>query len=154
MAKEQLKPLQWRTYEYEEIHRPTDWFIAVAIITITLAVASVLIDNLLFAVVIVISSIALVLNAIKKPLLLDYEISMEGVTAGTYKYPYSELHSFWIKEEEDIVLIRQKRITATLISIPVKDVPMETVRQFLTIYLPQEEILEPLSQKIMERLGF
>ncbi len=154
MNPKELRPLEWRAFEFEEVVRPPDWYVAVAIVTITLAVTSFLMGNGLFGIVIIVSSIALVLNAVKKPRELDYVINKTGVVVGPFSYSYGELSSFWIREEDMTLLIKPKKITSTLITLPIADVPLEAVRQFLLLFLTEEEILEPLSQKIMERIGF
>jgi hypothetical protein len=52
------------------------------------------------------------------------------------------------------LLIKSQRVMVPLIVIPLEGVDPEEIRDFLLDHLLEEHHLEPLGQKIMERLGF
>ena len=149
-----MDPIQWTAQEFEDVERPKDWFWAVGIVTISLAVGAILINNILLGILILVSSVALVLKALKKPKLLNYEINDKEIVYGEESLTYSEIGAFGIVPEERKLLIRPKKLSNPLVTIPLEDVPAEGVREMLSEHLPEEPLQEPLAQKIMEYLGF
>ena len=73
-------------------------------------------------------------------------------------YLYNSLESFWVEDNEEYgapkLLIKSKKMFATHIIIPIKQVSPSEVRDYLIKYLDEEEDSEPLSQKIVEFFGF
>jgi len=51
-------------------------------------------------------------------------------------------------------LLKYNRAFVPHIALPIAEVHPEDIREFLLSYLHEVEDHEPLSQKIMERLGF
>ncbi len=157
----QRAPITWQAYEYHHVPKSTDWFWAVSIIAICAAITAVIFSDALFAVVIIIGTFALFMYAVRRPELVDFELNVKGVMIGTKLYPYATLESFWVEEFTNVhphpkLLIKSQKIAMPLIAIPVPadEIHHEEVRQYILNYLPEEEHAEPLSQKIMEHLGF
>ena len=154
---ENEKIIAWQTFEYQSRARGGDWFWAVGIIALAAAVTSILFKNFLFGILIIIATFTLMLQAARKPRLLRFEINQTAITAGQIAYPLSSLESFWLDEKTpaDIrLLLKSKNLTAMLIAIPIGDTKPQTVKDFLSGRLAEEELHEPLSQKIMEAFGF
>jgi hypothetical protein len=59
--------IKWETWEYEFVPKSTNWFWTVIIITLGLALASALLSNFLFTVLVVVSGLSLLLLGIKNP---------------------------------------------------------------------------------------
>ncbi|MCR4334433.1 MAG: hypothetical protein NUV47_01740 [Patescibacteria group bacterium] len=147
--------LEWSVLEHQHIRKNSDWYWAVGIITISIATTSVIFNNILFAIFTVISAFALCLVSAKKPQTLSCEISDRGVSANNFIYPFNTLESFWIDEHEHKIIFKSKKLLAPFIIIPIDEITdSDIVRDVLLAYLSEEEHIEPLSQKIMEKLGF
>lgn len=148
----------WSAPEHVYTEKGPDWFWAVGIITLTLAIAAIAYGNVLFAIVIVVGAVALTLQSLRRPQTVEFAIGERGITADETLYPYSTLHSFWVEHnphEQKLILQSQKTLMPYIV-IPIdkSEVDPEAVRHELLYFLPEEEHLEPLSQKIMEYLGF
>ena len=65
--KNEIKEIKWETWEYEYIPKSNNWFWVVGIITIGLATASVLLDNILFAIFVALAGFTISLYASRKP---------------------------------------------------------------------------------------
>ncbi|TSC67422.1 MAG: Uncharacterized protein CEO19_231 [Parcubacteria group bacterium Gr01-1014_73] len=151
------KTIAWQTLEYQSRARSSDWFWAVGIIALSAAATAILFKNFLFGILIIIATFTLMLQAARKPRLLRFEINQTAIIAGQVAYPLSSLESFWLDETNptDIrLLLKSKNLTAMLIAIPLDDTEPQAVKNFLSNRLTEEEIREPLSQKIMEAFGF
>lgn len=152
----QGEALVWQTSEYAYREKGPDWYWAVGIIAVSLAVTSVLFGNLLFAAFIILSLFTLLLYSKHKPKIVEIKIDQRGVREGKLQYPYRELESFWVEDrygEEKLILKSLRKVLPYAI-IQIEEVGAEAVRDILKKYLPEEEHHEPLSKKIMEYLGF
>ena len=150
--------LEWSAYEHKHIRKSSDWFWVFGIITITGAVISIIFNNILLAIVILTGAFALAVNVAKKPSIINFKVNKRGVIINNKLYLYNSLESFWVEDNEEYgapkLLIKSKKMFATHIIIPIKQVSPSEVRDYLIKYLDEEEDSEPLSQKIVEFFGF
>lgn len=148
--------MRWHAPEFITYEKGPDWYWAVGVISVTLAVAAIVFGNILFALVILIGAVALSMQASRDPEIREFSIDRQGVQIDDTLYPYSSLVSFWVENNphEQKLLLQSEKVWMPYIVAPIAEVDPEEVRNFLIQYLPEEEHQEPLSQKIMEYLGF
>ena len=150
--------IEWRALEHNHGEKSHDWFWGIGIIAIGIAILAVYFGNFLFALVILIGAFASVLHAHTKPKIITFKISRKGVRTGSVMYPYSSLDSFWVIDEEinDRIIFRSNKMFMPYLILPFESTKTnpEAIRDFLLDYLDEEELEEPLSQKIIEILGF
>lgn len=151
-----MEKLSWTTTEYLHTEKTSDWYWIVGIITISIAVISIILNNVIFAILIIISSFTLSLFASKRPEKIGVEINDLGVTFGKTRYRYNDLESFWIETREvnDRVLIKTTAILKPFIVIFIEDVDPEKIREMLSEHLHEEEHSEPLLEKLLMYFGF
>ena len=95
--------------------------------------------------------------AVKKPDLVFYELNDKGLKIKNRLYPYENIKAFFVKENADnaTLFIKSERLFMPIFSMPVKLELAENVRSFmLKGEVPEEEIKEHVSEKIMDYLGF
>ncbi len=149
--------ISWKALEYKRKEKTADWYWAVILISLTIVVISFIIHNALFAILVIIATIILMSFSIIAPGAVEISINQKGVTVGKEMYPFVTLESFWVESQDkdnQKILFRSKKILMPLVVIPLEEHHHLDVREFLLQYLPEAEMHEPLSQKIMERLGF
>ena len=149
--------ISWRALEYKRKDKTADWYWAVGLIALAIVITSLMLHNFLFAILIIISTGILMSFSIIAPKTINISINQKGVTVGREMYPFATLESFWVEsqDEENLkILFRSKKLIMPLIAIPLEELHHLDVREFLLQYLPEAEMHEPLSQKIMEKLGF
>jgi hypothetical protein len=151
-----INKIEWTALEYEEKERSKDWFWALGIIVVTAGAAAIIFGNYFFAALIVLSGVMLGFFAIKKPGTVAYELNDKGLKAGTRLFPYENIKSFWLQKEiRPTLFIKSERFFMPIIPIPIDDSMTEHVRDlFLSKNIPEEEMREHISDKIMEGLGF
>jgi hypothetical protein len=144
------------TLERRAIHHAPDWYWAVGIIAVSIAATAYILDNILFAVFIVISTIVLFLRTLQKPREMTYSITQKGIWINKEFHGFRTLESFWIDDQEDppLLLLKSKTLLMPLLSIPLEDVDHEALQAYLVLVLPEVEMHEPFSKRIMEYLGF
>jgi len=150
------KELKWNTFEYEPYKKGSDWYWMVGIISISIVVISLIFNNILFGLFVLLGTFTLVLYASRVPSIISIEITKSGITMGKYRFPYSSLESFWVETEEGRprIILKSKKILMPHHTIFTETIDPEIVRDFLAEYLTEEEQSEPVHQQIMDRFGF
>lgn len=151
-----IEKLEWTALEYEEKERGKDWFWALGTIVVTTGAASVIFKNYFFAMLIVLGGVLLGFFAIKKPNTISYELNERGLKTGSRLYPYENIKSFWVQLEPRAELfVKSERMFMPILSIPLPEsLPAEIHDIFVSKNIPEEEMKEHLSDKIMDSLGF
>lgn len=147
--------LSWKTYEYKHAPKTADWFWMLGIVGVAIAIAAVIFGDVLFAVVILLSTFGIALFAVRAPSLMHIEISDKGVLVDRHFFPYSNLESFCIEEDthETKLLLKSKRMLMPLIVVPLVDHSGEAAKTFILKHLKEERMEESIWQKIMDRMG-
>lgn len=151
-----MEKISWTTVEYIHREKTTDWYWIVGIITVSIALISIILNNIIFAILILVSSFTLSLFASKKPETVSVEINHSGVTFGKTHYPYKHLDSFWVetREIQPKIILKSKKVFMHFIVIFIEDIEEERVREVLSQYLPEEEHHEPFLEKLLMYFGF
>ncbi|MHB0978286.1 MAG: hypothetical protein ACYC1K_02715 [Minisyncoccota bacterium] len=156
MVKETFK-IEWDGHEYEHKERSSDWFWAVGIITVAVALTSIILGNIIFALLIIVSAFALLLFINRPPETLHIIVDEKGITKGRVRYPFDTLHSFYIDIDHPHkkILLRSKKMFMPLIVVPLGEkVDIENVETNLLKFIPQEPLVLPFAEQILEYLGF
>lgn len=148
--------IQWKAHEYKHKEKGSDWFWAVGIIAFSAAAAAVIFHNTIFAIFIVLSAFTLSMYAARKPSLITIEINNKGIVVDKYIYPYQNIEKFWVEERHsgNIIIIKSTKKTLPYSTISAGQAELDEIREYLSRYAKEEELVEPIAQTIMEYLGF
>lgn len=154
--------ISWIAPEHEHREHSADWYWAVGIISVSLAVAFVIVGNTLLSIVILIGMGTLLAYSKHPPKTLQCSLSKKGVQVGKTLYPWDTLASFWVLEGVDNVryhrdpkiLIISKKPFMPHIVVPLNELVIEEVHQALSHMLPEEHQTEPLPERLMRKIGF
>ncbi len=91
--------MEWEGREHEHNPKSADWYWALGIVAVATAAASTLFGNILFAVLIVIASIALALYAAKEPPVRRFRLVENGLVIGDELHPFENMTSFSVLED-------------------------------------------------------
>ncbi len=152
-----MQPLiSWEAPEHYHSEKNNDWYWAVGIITITASVLAFMFGNVIFGILIIVGVFSLVVHAARKPHFIHIEINDRGIVIDNILYPFLTLESFWIDahEQPSKILIKSTKTFMPYISVNIEEVDPEKVREILLNYIAETEHHEPVTQKILERLGF
>ena len=125
------------------------------ILSLAFVITSVILGNILFGVFIAIAAFSVALHSKKLPQVFEFELGPKGVRINNKLYPYQSLKAFWVKDEEydDEIIFRSEKAFMPYIIIPMAGQNQEIVRDYLLDYLPEEEMAEPLSHRLLEYFG-
>ncbi|KND46706.1 MAG: hypothetical protein AB201_02595 [Parcubacteria bacterium C7867-006] len=153
-----MDKLSWNTIEYLHQEKTADWYWIVSIVSVSIAIISIIMNNVIFAILVIVSSFTLMLFASKKPSEVEVDIDDMGIRVGNILYPYRNLDSFWVETREfnDRILLKSKKIFMPLIIIFIEEAQVRPadVRALLIKHLPEEEHSEPFLEKLLVYLGF
>ena len=151
-----MENLKWQAHEYLYSEKTADWYWIVAIITISIAIIAIILNNIIFAILIIVSSFILSLFASRKPEVISVEITSSGITAGKTHYPYANLQSFWVETREIVpkIILKSKKVFMPFIAVLIDEIEPEEVRHALSQHLPEEEHVEPFLEKLLIYFGF
>ena len=153
-------PIIWHAHEYEHREKSRDWFLAIGIITASALIISVLFENYILAILIIISGACLMLFGNKEPDHVRFEINGAGVLIDNNLFPFGTLHSFWVENNDHLdspskLFIRSHRTFVPLIHIPlIIEINPEDVREHLLAHIAEEENYHSFSHHLLEKLGF
>jgi len=152
-----MNTFEWETLEYQSKERPQDWYWAVAVIVVALAIASFIFVNFILSIFVVLSGATLILIALRDPDVITVAINDRGVQVNQKLYPFPVFDSFWVEENEEVplIILKSEQVYTPLILVPIAEgIDLEELRDFLVEYLDEEELEVPLSRKVLEYLGF
>lgn len=152
----EIETIQWKAPEYHYSKKSPDWFWAVGIIAFSASAATVIFNNVIFAIFIILSAFTLSLYAARKPSIISIELNNKGVVIDKYLYPYQTLEKFFLIEKRSGVslILKSKKTMFPFITAQIGQTEPDSIREYLSQYLTEEEILEPLTQIVIEYLGF
>lgn len=152
-----MKPLiAWDALEHIHVEKNNDWYWAVGIIAITAAALAFIFNNFIFGIFIIVGTFSLLLHSSQKPRIIHCEINDRGIVINNILYPFLSLESFWIDAHlrPAKIIIKSHKTFMPFITVYIDEVDPEKVRDILLNYIAETEHQEPLSQKILESLGF
>jgi len=149
--------IQWEAAEHEHKERSTDWFWTVGIVVVAGAITAIILENFLFAIVILLAGFAITLFNARRPVVHEFELSQRGLRIGSKRYPYLTLESFWVEDEqrpdEPKLLVTSKKPFVPHLVIPLGNLDPQNVREFLLPLLKEEEQRESLAHHLFEWFG-
>ncbi len=149
--------LRWTAYEHEHVERGSDWFWALGIVAVSIAITSILFHDFFFAIIILIAAFTLALLANTPPDIARFELSDKGIRVNDALHRYNEIISFWVEDEHGhhrpLLLVDTTKFMSPNLIIPIEHMDPATVRAYLKDRTTEKHMKEPLSHKILEFLG-
>lgn len=147
---------RWSAPEYAFKPKTNDWFWAVGIITLALAIASFFMDNFFFAVISIVGGFSIAMMGARKPVMLNFKITEKGIKTDNKIYLFKDISSFCINEdapnEPRLFLNMSKGLSSQLIFLLGK-ADTKSLEDVLKRYLKAEDISEPFTSLLMRLLG-
>lgn len=151
------RSIYWEAPEHTHIEKTNDWYWILGIIALASAIASIIFDNVLFGIVIILGAFTMVIVSHQKPKIIQFEVAERGIRIGNDFYPYATLDSYFLDENNVVnpqLIVKSKKLLMMLLILPI---PVEHISHIETIvrnHLPEEHLEEPLSHRLMEYFGF
>ncbi|MBI2609827.1 hypothetical protein HYW53_01465 [Candidatus Giovannonibacteria bacterium] len=147
----------WEAPEFEYHEKRSDWYWAVGIVTIAFFAVAIILQNFLFAILILLAGLSFSMYGAKRPRVISFAITSRGLKIGKVLYPFDNLKSFWLNYDPPHVkelYIISKKVFMPQISIPLGNANPNQIREHLLKFLEEKEIHEPLSETIARFFRF
>ena len=149
--------LEWTAPEYEYHEKSSDWYWVVGIISVALFFVALILNNFLFALLVLLGGFVLALHGARRPEEIRIMLDASGVRVGDRMFPHRELLSFWIEydppERRDLRFHTDKMLGPDLVILLGETDPNE-VRSYLTQFVKEEHRDEPLVHSLSRMIGF
>ncbi|MFA6463965.1 MAG: hypothetical protein WCV55_03085 [Candidatus Paceibacterota bacterium] len=149
----------WETYAFQYKKKTADWFWAVGIISLAIAIIAAIYSDSLFALFILIVGALLIATGDKKPDLLVIKLNDKGLEINSTLYPFQNIKTFWVEDTKNSVpklILRIERVINPMMVLPIETDYIEpsVIRDHFLNFVPEDKAVEPFAHKIMEYLGF
>jgi hypothetical protein len=151
-----MKPLSWKTLEFEKKDKSPDWIWTVGLVSVLSSVVSFFYGNIFFGIFLLIAGAVTIIYALKHPKELSVTISELGVSINEELIDYKNITSFWLDEtgkEVKLLLLVKTSFIPTL-SLPLEGVSASQVREAIAPYAKEEELRESRSVALFDKIGF
>ncbi len=148
--------LRWSAYEHDHVERGADWFWALGIAAVSIAITAVILHDVFFGILVLIAAVTLGLLATTPPDLTSFEVSSKGVRVNDTLHRFDHIISFWVEDEHDdrpLLLVDTTKFLSPNLIIPIEEIDPGLVREFLKDHAKEVPMKEPLAHKILEFLG-
>lgn len=149
--------MEWTAYEHEHIERGSDWYWALGIVAVCIAVTAILLHDFLFGVLILLAAVTIALLSRVPPDLSHFEISERGIQVNNTLHRFDQIISFWVDETHrggrPLLLVDTTKFMSPNLIIPIEHVDPRLVRAYLVERCEEVHMREPLTHRIFEFLG-
>jgi hypothetical protein len=152
-----VRSVTWEAPEHTHPDKGGDWFLALGIVTVAVVIAAIIFDNFLFALLAGISGASIAVAASQPPRIIRYGVSVRGVLVENEVYPFANLRSYFINEDDPRgprLLLLSGKTLAPMLVMPIPEEYIDELDAMLAERLPEEFLEEPFFNKIMELFGF
>lgn len=150
--------IEWETPEYHHIPKGNDWYWIVGIVATASAITSILFNNILFAIIIVLSAFIIMMYAARPAEDIIISVNSKGVRVKDRLYPFTNIKSFTTKEHwhGDVLILNINKIFLPIMVLPINDETVNTdiLTQYLEAFIPEEDHSIPFAEALAENLGF
>ena len=150
---EQVRAVLFEAYEHTNPPKTSDWFLIVGILTLSIAIASILLGNALFGMLVFLGGMVTALLAMKEPKIVSYGVTQRGIRIDDKLFPYTTLHSYYIDEDAPQgpeLLIKSEKMFMPLLVLPLPEDSIGAIEDIIAQRLPEAHIEKPFGHKLLE----
>ena len=132
----------WEGTEYRFEDKAPDWYWALGIIATAVAIAAILFNNILLALLVVVAAGSVAVHAAKHPRIHRFAITDDGISIDSNFYAFKDMLSFSVLEYADETLppslsIKTKHFLAPHLLIPLVGQDPIAVFEYMDQHLPE-----------------
>ena len=141
--------IKWEAPEYEYRPKSPNWFWSAGIISAAVAAASVLLGNILFAILVLLAGFSVILFGGRRPKIIWFSLTAQGIQIGDRLFPYDNIRSFWIHYDppyKKILSIELKKVFMPMMLIPLADNDPNVIREHLIKFIKERRHEESFTE--------
>jgi len=130
----------WQAKEHEFYEKDNRWYLIVALLLVAVVGYSVYTNSPIMAITFILIGVTGYITLNKKPRIIDFAITEDGIVAGNKSYEFDEIKSFWIFYEPGamkVISLHTKSKLMPLAAIPIGNEDPVKLRSILLEYIPE-----------------
>ena len=146
----------WRAAEHEMAEKSSRWLLYVALILLAIISYAVYSNSPVMAITFILIGVSGYMFLNKKPRILTFALTQDGVVAGNELYDYYDITSFWIfyePGEMKVISLLMKKKLIPYVHIPIGDEDPVKLREILLRYVQEERQELSAADKLERILG-
>lgn len=133
---------EWEGTEYRFEDKSADWYWALGIIATALAIAAVLFNNILLALLVVVGAVTVGIHAARHERIHRFRITPDGIAIDSNFYAFRNMLSYSVLEYADETLppslsLKTKHFLAPHLLIPIHDHDPVEIYEYVGTHLPE-----------------
>ena len=146
--------LAWDASEF--VHRKKDekWYTTTLLVGCLVVGISFFFKNYLFLVFTIFAVVAIIALGAREPRTIRFALTDRGVRMGNILHPYRTLESFWIREDEKLLVLKSATTFSPFFFIPLEGVPENVVRARLLRHLEETPHEKTFLEWLAEYINF
>ncbi|HVY67926.1 MAG TPA: DUF5673 domain-containing protein [Patescibacteria group bacterium] len=158
MPQDNLPELVWQAPEFRHYPKSAGWYAALIACVVLVVAFFIIVETDLFAAISLgIIGLLILAFAAQRPQTVDITLTHKGIRFGSVFYPYKQIRSFWIvnNDRHRTLNFHTSAMVNNTIIMELAQADPETVRLYLLNFLPEHpDTEETVVQKIMHRFNF
>jgi hypothetical protein len=151
-----MEKIEWQAPEYIHTEKTGDWYWIVGIVSVSIALISIILNDTIFGLLILVAAFTLSLFASRPPQMVKHELGNAGVEKGRTAEPYTEIKSFWVETGDHyprIIFKTDHHFSPYFIFLIHPD-DADEIRDLLSKHLKEEKMTESIFEKLLIYFGF
>jgi len=149
--------ISWSAAEHGYYEKDLRWYLAVGGVGAVLFILALWQSNYFFAVFVAFAAGVLIHFGKRRPKVLDFRITKEGVGIGERFLEFDRLESFAVRERPGALhelIVKQRVYMNPYVRIPIDGMTAKRAQEFLAERLPEEEYQQSFIDLFADWLGF
>ena len=134
--------LEWEGPEYEHHPKEKKWYLVASLILSAIIIYALVNNSPIMAITFVLVGIVGYIQLEKKPQILSFKVTYDGILVGDELYHFDNIKSFWIFYQPPHIKILSLSVDAILlpyIHIPVHQIDPVKLREVLLDFIPEKK---------------
>lgn len=133
---------EWEGTEYRFEDKSADWYWALGIIATAVAIAAVLFNNVLLALLVLVAGVVVGIHAAKHERIHRFRVTEDGIFIDTSFYDFRKMLSFSVLEYADETIppslsLKTKYFLSPHLLVPINDHDPIKVYEYIALHLPE-----------------
>jgi len=145
---------EWQAPEYEIYEKDRKWYVVMGLLLASIVIYAIFTDGLVMAITFILIGVVAYIILNKKPRIINFYITDDGIVAGREIYEFENINSFWIFYEPGgikAVSLNVKSKFSPYIHIPIENEDPLKIRKIILNYI-EEKKHHPTLIDVFERI--
>ena len=133
---------EWQAPEYEIYEKDRKWYVVMGLLLAFIIIYAIFTDGLVMAITFILIGVVAYIILNKKPRVITFYITDDGIVAGREIYEFENINSFWIFYEPEgikVVSLHVKSKFSPYIHIPIENEDPLKIREIILNYIEEKK---------------